>query len=271
MAGDRIQPKHTPSTSSGHALRQPSTSSSSSRVSSKSKPPPGTYIIELPKDQVYWYPPPDAHLKFLEYVNNRKSRRSSCCCRCFCWTIAFLALLLVLLALAAALFYLIFRPESPKYSVVNVAIHGFNLTSSPSSSSLISPAFDVTIRSENPNDKIGIYYEKGSAVDLYYSGIHLSHGKLPAFYQPSNNFTLFKTVLKGSRVVLTGAVKSKLKADSNKGSVPLRVNVRAPVKIKAGGIKTWKITVNVNCDVTVNKLTEKSKIISKDCKYGVEL
>jgi hypothetical protein len=48
----------------------------------------------------------------------------------------------------------------------------------------VSPEFDVTVRADNPNDKIGIYYRKDSSVEVYYSDVRLCNGVLPMFYQP---------------------------------------------------------------------------------------
>uniref|UniRef100_A0A5B7ABP5 Late embryogenesis abundant protein LEA-2 subgroup domain-containing protein n=1 Tax=Davidia involucrata TaxID=16924 RepID=A0A5B7ABP5_DAVIN len=228
-------------------------------------PPPGTYVIQVPKDQIYRHPPPENARRYQNYTR-RKARRSFCC-RCLCWTLGLIALLIVLLAVAAGILYLVFRPKAPKYSVDDVAIRGFNLTSS----STISPEFDVTVRARNPNDKIGIYYQKASSVKVYYSDINLCNGVLPTFYQPSNNVTIFQKALKGSKILLTSAVNSALVAEQKQGKVPLRLNLKAPVKIKVGAVKTWTITVKVKCDVTVDKLTAQSKIVDKDCDYCVKL
>ncbi|XP_059665061.1 NDR1/HIN1-like protein 13 [Cornus florida] len=234
-------------------------------TSEKPVTPPSTYVIQVAKDQIYRYPPPENARRYQSYSRQKPKHR--CCCRCLCWTLGLAALLVVLLAVAAGVFYLVVRPELPKYSVNSIAIRGFNLTSSSS----ISPEFDVTVRAQNPNDKIGIDYEKGSSVMVYYTDVHLCDGVLPAFYQPSNNVTVFETALKGSKVVLSSAVHSALVAELKRKTVPFRLNLRAPVKVKVGGVKTWTITVKVKCDVTVDNLTAESKIVSKDCDISVKL
>lgn len=228
-------------------------------------PPPGTYVIQIPKDQVYRVPPPE-NAKRYEKLSRRKPHRSACCC-CLCWFIGILLTLILLLGIAAGVFYLVFRPEAPKYSIDSVSIKGFNLTSLAP----LSPEFDVTVRADNRNDKIGIDYRTGSSVNVYYNDLRLCNGKLPVFYQGTNNVTVFVTALKGSGIELTSAVQKALLDGERKETVPFRLNLRAPVKIKVGSVKTWTITVKVNCDVTVNKLTANAKILSKNCDYGVEL
>lgn len=106
---------------------------------------------------------------------------------------------------------------------------------------------------------------------MFFKDARLCGGALPAFYQASNNVTVFKAVLKGDGVELAGSDRTALVNAVAKRSVPLTMKLRAPVKIKVGSVKTWKITVKVNCDVTVDKLTVQAKIGSRHCDYGVDL
>ncbi|CAK9165721.1 unnamed protein product [Ilex paraguariensis] len=268
---DRVHPKDSPPVTGepGATLSEASAVAPSKPVQPPPEkpvpPPPGAYVIQVPKDQVYRYPPPENARRY-QSLTRKKSQRS-CCCRCLCWIFGLILLFVILIAIAAGVLYLVFRPEAPKYTVEDIAIKGMNLTSS----SPLSPEFDVTVRAQNPNNKIGIYYLTGSSVKVLYTDVNLCNGALPAFYQPSNNITLFQTVLKGPSIVLASSVKSGLVNDQRQGSVPFRLNIKAPVKIKVGSVKTWKITVKVKCDVTVDSLTAESKIVSKDCDYSVKL
>ncbi|KAJ1394334.1 Late embryogenesis abundant protein [Sesbania bispinosa] len=263
---DRVHPHASPPVSG----EPQTTPSQKGAVATNTAPPPpaGTYVIQIPKDQVYRVPPPENARRYANYTS-RKTRRCSCCC-CLCWFIGFILILAVLLAIAAGVFYLVFRPKAPDYAIERVAVKGMNLTSL-SSAAAISPEFDVDVRADNGNDKIGIYYEKGSSVEMFYRDARLCDGALPAFYQPSNNVTVFQTVLKGNGIELTRSDLTALMNAVAKRSVPLTLKLRAPVKIKVGSVKTWKITVKVDCDVTVDQLTAKARIVNKDCSYGVDL
>ncbi|XP_048323884.2 NDR1/HIN1-like protein 13 [Ziziphus jujuba] len=272
---DRVHPQD-----DSAPLAHPSTTSSPNNSSEfpkrpsppspeKPVPPPGTYVIQIPKDTVYRVPPPENAKKY-QQLSRRKSNRRPCCCCCLCWLLGLIVILIVLAGISAGVLYLVFRPESPKYTVDDVSIKGINLTSS-SSSSVISPTIDVEVRAENPNDKIGIYYEKDSSVRVYFSDVKLCDGVLPKFYQPSNNVTVFKTTLAGSGIEFTESVHKSLRSAQSQGRVPLELKLRAPVKIKVGSVKTWTITVKVNCDITVDKLTAEAKIVSKKCDYDVDL
>ncbi|KAJ0260211.1 NDR1/HIN1-like protein 13 [Hirschfeldia incana] len=238
---------------------------SSGEFPRKPAPPPATYVIQVPKDQIYRVPPPEnAHR--LQLLSRKKPNRSRCRC-CFCYFLAAILILAVLAGISAGVLWLVFRPEAPKYSVEGFSVSGINLTST----SPISPKFNVTVRSRNGNGKIGIYYEKGSTVDVFYKDVDLCNGALPVFYQPANNVTVVKTALSGSRIQLTGGVRKEMRVELNKKTMPFKVRIKAPVKIKVGSVKTWTITVKVNCDVTVDKLTAPSRIVSRQCSHDVDL
>jgi hypothetical protein len=224
-----------------------------------------TYIIKIPKDRIFRYPPPENSHRFQKYSKKKQGRR--CCRRCLCWTLALLALIVFLVGVTACILYLVYRPEAPKYSVDNLAIRGVNLTATGP----ISPQITVTVRARNPNDKIGVYHETGGSSKLFYSGVNLCNGVLPAFYQPSNNVTVFQTELRGSDIVLSSQLHTALLTEQRQGRVPLRLNLEAPVKIKVGSVKTWTITFKIKCDLTVDNLTAGSTIVTKDCDYSVKM
>ncbi|GLT33826.1 hypothetical protein SLA2020_083840 [Shorea laevis] len=230
--------------------------------SEKSDPKPGTYVIQIPKDQILRVPPPENAKRF-QQLSKRKPGRGKCR-RCFCFFLATLFVFLLAVGIAAGVFYLVVRPKSPEYSVQSLAIEGFNLTSSSS----FSPEFNVNVRANNPNNKIGIYYEKDSSVRVYYHDINICSGSLPVFYQPKNNVTVFQMALKGSGLELTSTMQTGLQEEENIGAVPFKLKFRAPVKIKVGAVKTWTITVKMTCDISVDKLTAASKMVSNHCEYG---
>ncbi|KAK2647388.1 hypothetical protein Ddye_014877 [Dipteronia dyeriana] len=226
-------------------------------------PPPGTYIIKIPKEQILRVPTPENALLF-EQLSRRNKKYSGCCLCAIALNFFFLHLVS-----AAVISYFVIHPKSPNYTLNNVSI---TTVTSPLLPPHVSPEFDLTITAVNPNNKIGIQYEKGSYVQVFYKNVNLFDGVLPQFFQPSKNVTVFKLVLKGNSAMaemITSPVHDELVAVEKTGTVPLMVIVRAPMKFKLGSVKTWTINAMVRCDVTVYKLTAKLKIQSKNCHYGV--
>ncbi|WJX70029.1 hypothetical protein P8452_54184 [Trifolium repens] len=273
---DRVNPNTLPvscnsrMTSSKKSTLDSQTTPSENPTSAPSNPTPlpptRSNVAHVPKKSTYRYPLLENTQRYANYTR-RKSRWNRCCC-CLCWLISIIFTLVVLIGIAAGVFYLIFRPESPHYTIDRIVIKGMNLTSSLST---ISPEFNFTIKADNGNEKIGIYYENNSNVEIFYQDTMLSNGVMPAFYQPSNNVTIFQTVLKGNGVELGESDRRALVKAVAKRIVPLSLKLRVPVKIKVGSVKTWKIGVNVDCDVKVDQLTAHAKIVHKGCDYGLDL
>ncbi|OWM69084.1 NDR1/HIN1-like protein 13 [Punica granatum] len=229
-------------------------------------PPPGTYVVKVPKDQVLRVPPPQ-NAKLFERYTRRSTRRGHRCC---CLTLLILAVLVFLAGAAAGIFYLVVKPESPAYTITSLSITGLNLTAS-SPSSAVSPEIITAIQVKNPNDKLGVYHVGGSSIRAYYMNVNLANGVLPVLSLPSNSEVPFNVTLRGEGIVLGSEVSEALINGQSQGRVPLRLKVRAPVKFKVGAVKTWKITVKLTCDVTVDKLTAGAKIVREKCDYGVNI
>uniref|UniRef100_A0A1D1YA03 Uncharacterized protein At1g08160 n=1 Tax=Anthurium amnicola TaxID=1678845 RepID=A0A1D1YA03_9ARAE len=233
----------------------------------KIKSPPGTYVIQVPKEQIFRVPTPETARRFKEYTRRGGRGRRSCCC-CLWWTTGTLLVLSLALAAAAGVLYLVFRPRLPKYAVDGVSVKGFNLTSG---NPVLSPEFDVAVRVENPNNKIGIRYRSGSSVAVSYSGVDLCSGGWPVFYQGPRNTTVVRTSLTGSGIRLSSAMDRELAGEQGRGEVPLVLTARVPVRIRVGAVTTWTITVKVRCDLVVDSLTASSKVVSTSCGVKVEI
>ncbi|KAK4257322.1 hypothetical protein QN277_006925 [Acacia crassicarpa] len=223
-----------------------------------------TYIIQIPRDEAIRFPPSENGRRMEQYVRQENRRRPSCCR--LCWLIC---LLMYGIALGGAVLNLILVLEGPHYTIERISIHGMNLTSRESQA--ISPEFDIALRAKNLYTIFGIHYQKDSSVKVYYNELRLVDGALPAFYQPSNNVTVFQTSLKGFGVMLTSTNAKALRDAQNKRIMPLTLMLEAPVKLKVGSVETWKMTVTGNCLITVDSLTAKANVVSKDCDIVINL
>ncbi|KAK4257320.1 hypothetical protein QN277_006923 [Acacia crassicarpa] len=227
--------------------------------------PEQTYIIQIPRDEAIRFSPSENGRRMEQYVR-RENRWRPSCCRLLCWQIC---LLIFGIALGGAVLNLILVLEGPRYTIERISIHGMNLTSRESQA--ISPEFDIALRAKNLYTIFGIHYQKDSSVKVYYNELRLVDGALPAFYQPSNNVTVFQTSLKGFMVVLTSTDAKALGDAQNKRIVPLTLMLEAPVKLKAGSVETWKMTVMGNCLITVDSLTAKANVVSNNCDIFINL
>ncbi|KAJ8750333.1 hypothetical protein K2173_014248 [Erythroxylum novogranatense] len=192
----------------------------------------------------------------------------SCCCKCICWTIGLLVLLLVMVGATAGILYLVFQPKIPKYSVNSLRISdlrlNFDLT--------LYAKFNVKITANNPNKKIGIYYEKGGLLSVWYSNTRLCEGSIPKFYQGHQNITKLDVSLTG-QAQYGNTLLSALQEQQQTGRIPLDLKVDAPVAIKLGKLKLRKVKVLGDCMLVVDSLSTTSMVSIKasNCKFKLRL
>jgi len=229
-------------------------------------PPPGTYIVQVPKDQVLRVPPPDRARRYKKLAARparRRLLRRACCCSC-----AALLLLLFLAAAFAGAVYLVFRPRAPTFSVASLSIRGL---SSSSSSAALSPELDAAVRADNgANRKVGVDYRGGGSVTVSYAGQRLAAGPWPAFRQAPRNVTVFAAAMRGQGVRLTEEQAGRLAAERAAGAVTLAVEARVPVRLRFGKVlRTWTVDVKARCDVAVDRLEGDAAAVNRGCRVKV--
>ncbi|XP_051147159.1 NDR1/HIN1-like protein 6 [Andrographis paniculata] len=212
------------------------------------------------------YPPPPA--RGIPYKPT-KSRRCCTCKKCFCWTVSFVILVILIIGILAAVVYFVFDPKVPKYSVDSMRITEFNLGNDNS----LSAAFNVNITARNPNKKIGIYYEGGSRLSVWYTGTKLCEGSLPKFYQGHRNTTVLSLTLTGQTRDAAGLLQSVRTTQQQTGSVPLNLRARVPVKLKLGKLKLFKWKFLVRCRLNVDSLNANNdiRISNSRCRFRFRL
>ncbi|CAO2045886.1 unnamed protein product [Urochloa humidicola] len=202
---------------------------------------------------------------------NQQKRRTTlggCCCR-----LAFFSLLAA--ALAAALvgaLYLALDPKLPRYHVSSLNVTAFDMDSDLTARA----RFDASVLFENPNRRIGIRYEAGSSLSVWFGGYRLSEGALPAFYQGHGDAATVRVDMGEARLQGTGVVEAMRHVNGGEGGggeLPLVFRGEVPVRVKVGPVTTGKVTPRVRCDLVLDRLaTEGSVRVKKmDCKLGLKL
>ncbi|KAK7269019.1 hypothetical protein RIF29_21734 [Crotalaria pallida] len=195
-------------------------------------------------------------------------KKRSCFCKCICWTITLLVLIIIILAASVGILYLIFKPKLPNYSVDTLRISDLRLNFDMS----LYAKFDVKITATNPNKKIGIYYEKGGKLSVWFTNTRLCEGSLPKFYQGHQNKTVLNVSLNG-QVQSGTTLMAALQQQQQTGRVPLDLKVHAPVAIKLGRLKLRKVKVLGECQLVVDSLSSNNLISIKasNCKFRLKL
>ncbi|KAI3790806.1 hypothetical protein L2E82_04139 [Cichorium intybus] len=197
-----------------------------------------------------------------------KNRKGFSCCKCICWTLCILITLLIILAAIIGVLYLVFKPKIPSYSVDRLTISQLTLNLDFS----LYARFNVRITATNPNKKIGIFYQKGSHLSVWYGNTNLCQGSLPVFYQGHQNKTVLNVALSGQNQY-GRTLLAALQQQQQTGQIPLDLKVDVPVKIKLGKLKLKKVRILGKCMLVVDNLSANNKISIKatSCKFRLKL
>ena len=155
----------------------------------------------------------------------------------------------ILVLLVVFIVWLTLRPENPHLVLQDATVYVFNISSG---ASLLSSTFQITLSSRNPNDHIGIYYDR---VDVYaaYRGQQITMPTLlPPTYQGHKDFTVWSPFLFGNSVPIAPFYNDALIQDQFAGTVMISIKVSGRIRWKVGTFITGKYHLNANCPAYIN-------------------
>ncbi|KAI5388665.1 NDR1/HIN1-like protein 1 [Lathyrus oleraceus] len=190
--------------------------------------------------------------------------------------IAAIASLLFLILLTIFIIYLILKPTKPHFMIQDATIYNFNI-SSPTSSPFPTPntlslTMQVTLSTHNPNNKIGIYYQKLHVYASYRSQQISFPTALPDTYQGHKDFTVWSPFIYGVAVPVSPFTLSALQQDQNNGMVLVSVKVNGRVKWKVGSWISGRYHIFVNCPAYVRFVGDRNNgigVVSPAVKFQV--
>ncbi|KAJ4883630.1 Late embryogenesis abundant (LEA) hydroxyproline-rich glycoprotein family [Raphanus sativus] len=151
--------------------------------------------------------------------------------------------LVATVAVVIFLVWAILHPHKPRFVLQDVTIYEFNI----SQPNFLSSNLQVTLSSRNPNDKIGVFYDR---LDIYasYRNQEVTFANLlPETYQGHLEVTVWSPVLIGSAVPVEPYLSPALNEDINAGMVLLNIKIDGCVKWKVGSWVSGCYRLLVNC------------------------
>ncbi|XP_010242024.1 PREDICTED: uncharacterized protein LOC104586473 [Nelumbo nucifera] len=210
--------------------------------------------------------PPSYRRNIPRYLSTQNRKSGSICLQCICCCYCILLLLIVILASLTVYLYTFFEPKMPSYTVERFGVNSFDLQ--PDFKLYIE--FLVSLKVENPNDKIGIIYGKDNLVVVAHQGLTLGTGKIPAFFQRYKNVTFMEVVVKG-KSELGSAFQATLMENrlGMRIPIPLNMNIKVPMNFMLGESTLRQFTFLVNCSFAVDNLSPKHKVDILSSNYNV--
>ncbi|KAL9226886.1 hypothetical protein vseg_002647 [Gypsophila vaccaria] len=184
---------------------------------------------------------------------NRRTRSCSCrkcCCLTFLYTLIAFLILLLLAAIAACIFYVLYHPKHPTFSVTSIRTARFNLTQPDSAGfAHLSSRFDLTVTAKNPNSKKITFVYSPLAVAVTSAGVDSGNATLTGFDHAAGNTTVLRATVvgDGGRDLDSDSV-SRLRSElGRKKGFPVTVVVNTMVEVRLGKVKTKMVGVRVTC------------------------
>ncbi|KAJ6918823.1 NDR1/HIN1-like protein 13 [Populus alba x Populus x berolinensis] len=219
-----------------------------------------TYIIQIPKDQIFSTPSPENAIIAERHRLPQKKERS-CCNRWLCIIVA-LILLALIIGILAWTFHILFTPKVPLFTVVNVAVK-----KPLSTHKKTHPGYQITFETENPNGRLSISYGNKGDATLLYKNHKIGTGKFPEVDQDADSSKSIELGLSGSSGPLPHDVETSIQDKRGKKHVSLSVKMDVPVTMKGlGGIKLRRKEINVVCTFKVSSMGAGKDVLSQKCQ-----
>ncbi|CAH9131411.1 unnamed protein product [Cuscuta epithymum] len=221
-------------------------------------PPAETYVVQIPRDQVYRVPPPENSKIVESYRGRSQNKDTGHLRRCFSGFVAPLLLLVISVAAFVATVDFLYAVKSPKFSVARVDYQPKNST------------LAITLRVENGNERSTASLGSGGKWSLLFKTHTVATGRFPipapsVSLEPGGRKDVDLNAPVGGK--LSGGLQRELVDGKAPKSMTLKVSgVAVEVWSWAKGTKKKEGTI-ITCDFKVDSLTKKTKLLlSQQCR-----
>lgn len=150
---------------------------------------------------------------------------------------------IILVLFVILVIWLVLRPRKPRFFLQEATAYQFNATSP----STLTSNLQVTVSSRNPNDRIGIYYDR---LDVYAS-YHNQQITLPTVIQPTyqghEDIIVWSPFLYGDSVPVSPYLTVSLSQDQNIGYLMVNIKIDGRLRWKVGTWISGHYHIYVNC------------------------
>ncbi|OWM79938.1 NDR1/HIN1-like protein 13 [Punica granatum] len=218
--------------------------------------PSGTYVVQVPKDQIYRIPPSyNARIAELHKKRPPSNSKRSGCCKCFLCLFLVIVIVLIAMGIIIGISTLFAKPKNPVFQVDRLVFRN----------STGSREYDLKLDAHNPNSRTGILYKEGGVASLHFKNNDIADGKYPSLHQGKKNTAAVLMVLKGSNSRLPEEIKESFKSGNTKVHVSFLLNISVPARMKFGFFSERTSDVAVTCKFTVDTLARGSRVLSQSC------
>ncbi|KAK1435485.1 hypothetical protein QVD17_01249 [Tagetes erecta] len=218
-----------------------------------------TYVIQVPKDQIYRVPPPENAIFAEQRRNAVPATKSAFSIKCMLLTALVLSLIVIFIT---GICLTVADKDDPTFRVHRIYV------TTKGKAKHKQHAFDFTLRSKNTNNHAVISFDKGGKASLSFGDRSLAKGQFPMFKQESDSLKYAKLKLvSGSGKTLPKAIQKSMNGTSHT-SIKLLLGFNVPLRFKVGVFRVKRKTLSIVCNVKVKRLINRARILSQDCDYS---
>lgn len=213
-----------------------------------------TYIIQIPKDQIYRIPPPENAL-IVEHHRKKPKEKSKPTCplpKILKWIAFTLLLIGVVIGIGFLAIYVSNNPKAPTFSVSNVTVK------KPSGGGT---TYDVKLKVRNTDTEMGVVYGADEDAWFHYGKRMVALGTFREMSQEKGESTVVHVTMAAVGSA-PAAVSWSLADKKMKHKVGLVLEMSSPAKFNVRGLSLWKRTIDLKCDVKVAG----GEVLSEDCR-----
>ncbi|BAT96564.1 hypothetical protein VIGAN_08352600 [Vigna angularis var. angularis] len=155
---------------------------------------------------------------------------------------------LFLVLLAILLIWAILRPTKPTFTLQDVTVYAFNATVA----NFLTSSFQVTLISRNPNDHIGVYYDRLETYVTYQSQQVTFRTSIPPTYQGHKEVNVWSPFVYGTNVPVAPFNFQGLSQNQAAGTVLITVRANGRVRWKVGTFISGRYHLYVRCPAFIS-------------------
>ncbi|MED6114575.1 hypothetical protein PIB30_081608 [Stylosanthes scabra] len=216
----------------------------------------GTYVIQVPRDQVYRVPPPENAFKAEKYQNSSKTGNTKRQCRLNARTILYIATALGIGCLLIGIHMTLNVANDPKFVIQHF---NFDKEANPST-------YNIALRVYNPNLRAGLLYKDGK-VSLLWKQQEIAEGVFPHVFQQHGTSIVMRLALRQCKCnVMPKEIQESMTNVKKKVHVTFSLSIKFHAQATTWKLRGLKKKYNVMCQVTVDTLTKDTHVLSQDCQ-----
>ncbi|GAU44222.1 hypothetical protein TSUD_399860 [Trifolium subterraneum] len=176
--------------------------------------------------------------------DHHKGRKRKIFQRIFWGIIIFLFIIL----LTILLIWAILRPTKPTFVLLDITVAAFNATQP----NFLTSNFQVTLSSRNPNDHIGVYYDRLDTYVTYRSQQITYRTAIPPSYQGHKEIDVWSPFVYGTDVPVAPFNFVSLSQDQSNGNFYVNVKIDGRVRWKVGAFISGHYHLHARCPAYIS-------------------